>query len=67
MKELRTIYKMPFGLPIPSVLLKIGAFFINTEAELVLKSRWVEPKTLIDNGYKFEFEHIEDALVDVLN
>ena len=65
MKELRTIYKMPFGLPIPSILLKIGAFFINTEAELVLKSRWVEPKTLIDNGYKFEFEHIEDAIIDL--
>ena len=66
MKALRTKVGMPLGLPIPEFLLKVGAILINTEAELVLKSRWIEPKTLIDNGFKFEFEHIEDALIDVL-
>ena len=32
------------GLPSPKWLLKLGALFIKTETELVLKSRWVLPE-----------------------
>ncbi len=40
-------------LPLPKWLLEIGAFFINTETELILKSRWVLPQKLQQMGYQF--------------
>lgn len=43
MQALRIKLKPVIYLPSPSILLKIGAFFINTETELVLKSRYVVP------------------------
>ena len=53
------------GLPQPKWLLKIGAFLIRTEPELVLKSRWVYPEVLVDNGYQFIFKDIDWALKDL--
>lgn len=41
------------GLPTPGFILKLGAFFIRTETELVLKSRKVAPENLLQEGYKF--------------
>jgi NAD dependent epimerase/dehydratase family enzyme len=32
-------------------MLEPGAWAIGTETELVLKSRWVEPETLLAAGY----------------
>jgi NAD dependent epimerase/dehydratase family enzyme len=40
---------------------------IGTETELILKSRWVMPKRLLDSGFKFQFEKVEDAVNDILN
>lgn len=55
------------GLPQPKWLLKFGAILIGTEAELVLKSRWVSPKTLIDNEFEFKYDDITVALNDLKN
>jgi len=55
MNIIRKKLKIPFGIPQPKWLLKIGAFLIGTEAELVLKSRNVIPKRLLDNGFKFKY------------
>ena len=38
-----------------SWMLEIGAFFMRTETELLLKSRRVVPGTLLESG--FEFNH----------
>jgi uncharacterized protein (TIGR01777 family) len=65
MKALRTAVGMPFGLPLPKWLLEIGAVLIGTETELVLKSRRVVPKKLIEAGYRFRFTTIEAALRDL--
>lgn len=54
MAELRNALNMPFGLPVPEALLKIGAAVIGTETELVLKSRNVIPARLIAGGFKFK-------------
>lgn len=62
MHALRSAVGIPFGIPIPELLLKFGAFLINTETELILKSRRVVPKRLLDAGYKFKFDKIESAL-----
>ncbi|GGI28145.1 TIGR01777 family oxidoreductase [Pedobacter mendelii] len=67
MKTLRMAYGMPFGLPAPAWLLEIGAKFIGTETELILKSRWVNPAILINSGFKFQYGDINDAFNDILS
>lgn len=58
-------YRMPFGLPAPQWLLEIGAIVIGTETELILKSRWVMPKRLLDSGFRFQFENVEGAVAAI--
>ncbi len=65
MHSLRSSLGHKCGLPQPEWLLKIGAFIIQTEPELVLKSRWVHPEILIQKGYEFTFKDIELALDDL--
>ena len=67
MKLLRRSYGIPFGLPAPAWLLEIGAKLIGTETELILKSRWVMPKRLLDSGYPFLFSKAEHAVKDILS
>ena len=38
---------------------EIGAFFLGTETELVLKSRWVVPTRLLENGFVFDHPELE--------
>ena len=45
---------MRIGLPATKWMLEIGTFFMRTETELVLKSRWVIPTRLLEEGFKFE-------------
>ncbi|WP_059174021.1 TIGR01777 family oxidoreductase [Bacillus sp. FJAT-27445] len=66
MKELRNAMNVPFGLPSPKWLLEMGSLFINTETELVLKSRWVIPERLQKEGYTFSFESLDSALNQIL-
>ncbi len=65
MKALQKVVDVPSGLPMPGWLLELGAILIGTETELVLKSRRVIPKKLLDAGYKFQFSKIENALADL--
>ena len=66
MKKLRKEMGIPIGLPLPAPLLEIGAMLIGTETELILKSRRVVPKSLLEEGYQFKFEKIDRALADLL-
>jgi uncharacterized protein (TIGR01777 family) len=66
MKKLQKAVGFPLGIPINAFLLKIGAFFIRTEPELVLKSRNVIPKKLLENGFKFKFDDVENAFKNLL-
>ncbi|WP_281231797.1 TIGR01777 family oxidoreductase [Flavobacterium gelatinilyticum] len=66
MQQLRKSIGMPFGIPANIFLLKIGSFFIRTEAELVLKSRNVIPKRLLENGFKFKYDSVEKAFRNLL-
>lgn len=67
MKSIRQAYGQPFGLPSPTWLLEIGAKVIGTETELILKSRWVLPKRLLDSGYSFLFTKAAHAVKDLLS
>jgi len=40
---------------------------IGSERELLLKSRWVVPKRLLDAGYQFMFAEAEYAIKDLLS
>jgi uncharacterized protein (TIGR01777 family) len=66
MQAFRKALRIPFGLPAPKWLLKIGAVMIGTETELLLKSRWVLPERLLQSGYTFKFETIDETLRDIL-
>jgi len=52
----------PFGLPATEWMLEIGAFFLRTETELIIKSRRVVPGKLLASGFQFHFPQLEDAL-----
>ena len=62
MKQMRQTYGIPVGVPMPKWLLEIGAVIMRTETELVLKSRWVYPRRLLESGFKFSFPNAEMAI-----
>ena len=66
MHTIRKTSGMLLGLPAPAWLLEIGAVVIGTETELILKSRWVVPKRLLDEGFEFKFKTIEEAVHNIL-
>lgn len=67
MQTLRKQMKMPVGLPSPKWLLEMGAKIINTETELVLKSRWVLPDNLQKEGFSFTYPTIDDCLREIIS
>lgn len=67
MQELRKAVGVPFGIPLNQFFLEIGSFIIRTETELVLKSRNVIPKRLLENGFAFKFENIDPAFQNLLS
>jgi len=56
-----------FGLPTTRWMLELGAFFMRTETELVLKSRRVVPGRLLRSGFAFEFPEWEPAARDLVS
>jgi hypothetical protein len=66
MAILRNKLNIHFGLPSPVFLLEIGTLFLQTETELLLKSRNVYPEKLLSYGFRFRFETVENAFHDLL-
>lgn len=66
MKKLRKEMKIPFGLNAPVWQLEIASIFLNTETELLLKSRNVYPQKLIKSGFEFTYSNIESAFNDLV-
>lgn len=54
MGSVRESVGIKFGLPASNWMLELGAFFMRTETELVLKSRWVIPTRLLEEGFEFK-------------
>jgi len=65
MRALRAAWGISFGLPAAKWMLEIGAFFLRTESELVLKSRRVVPKRLLQSGFTFQFPIWPEATADL--
>lgn len=55
MKALREAWGTRVGLPAPAWMLEIGTFLLQSESELVLKSRRVVPGRLLAAGFEFLF------------
>lgn len=55
MRALRDAWGRRFGLPAAGWLLEVGAFFLRTESELILKSRRVVPGRLLREGFSFRY------------
>lgn len=66
MKKLRKAVGFPFGISLNKFFLEIGSFLIRTETELVLKSRNVITKRLLDNGFEFKFGDVDEAFRDLV-
>ncbi|MBI2720753.1 MAG: TIGR01777 family protein [Bacteroidetes bacterium] len=62
MHLLRKKMGISIGLPAPELLIKIGAFFIRSEPELILDSRNVIPQRLIKKGFTFKYKLIEECI-----
>jgi uncharacterized protein (TIGR01777 family) len=65
MRALRTAWGIGFGLPATKWMLEIGALFLRTETELILKSRRVVPARLLQSGFVFQFPTWAEAADDL--
>jgi uncharacterized protein (TIGR01777 family) len=63
---LRRAAGVPFGLPATRWMLEVGAWFLRTETELVLKSRRVVPGRLLASGFCFDYETWPEAAIDLV-
>lgn len=66
MAALRRAVGAPIGIPTPRWMLEIGSAVIHTETELVLKSRWVVPERIMNDGYRFLYPNLQPALTQIV-
>jgi uncharacterized protein len=67
MRAFRRACHVPIGLPAARWMLEIGAFFMRTETELIIKSRRVVPGRLLAAGFEFRYPEIGMALEELLH
>jgi uncharacterized protein (TIGR01777 family) len=67
MRDLRRAWGAPFGLPATHWMLELGAVFLRTETELILKSRCVVPGRLLRAGFEFQFPNWPEAARDLVS
>jgi len=65
MRTFREICGRRIGLPASKWMLEVGAFFLRTETELIIKSRRVVPGRLLSSGFEFRFPKLHAALQDL--
>lgn len=67
MEKLRTAWGISWGLPATNWMLELGAILLQTETELILKSRRVVPGRLLQAGFVFNFPQWAEASQDLCN
>ena len=65
MQALRVAWGAHLGLPATRWMLELGAVFLRTETELILKSRRVVPTRLLESGFNFQFPTWPEAAKDL--
>ena len=66
MSILRKAWGATIGLPASERMLEVGAFFLRTETELILKSRRVVPGLLLTSGFAFRFAEWRTAAEELV-
>lgn len=67
MRCLRKTLGIPFGLPAPSFMVKLGAKYIfRTDPNLALFGRYVNSERLNETGFVFKYPELMPALTDLL-
>jgi uncharacterized protein len=66
MRALRQAWGTRVGLPASRSMLELGALFLRTETELILKSRRVVPGRLLRAGFEFRFPDWPGAAKDLV-
>ena len=66
MSALRRAYGAAIGLPATNWMLEIGAPLLSTETALILKSRRVVPRRLVEAGFEFQFPVWSGAAADLV-
>ena len=66
MAALRRACGVRLGLPATKWTLELGAIFLRTETELILKSRRVVPRRLLEAGFKFHYPDWPEAAEDLV-
>jgi len=66
MQALRQAAGAATGLPSTRFMLELGAWFLRTETELILKSRRVIPGRLLQSGFNFQFPDWASAARDLV-
>lgn len=66
MSALRQAWGSRIGLPAAEWMLELGAVFLRTETELILKSRRVVPGRLRESGFQFRFPDWPSAAQDLV-
>lgn len=65
MAALRKAWGTSMGLPAFRWMLEVGTSLVRSETELILKSRRVTPRRLLEAGFTFEFSTWSEAAVDL--
>ena len=65
MASVRELCHAPFGLPAAEWMLEVGALFLRTETELIIKSRRVVPGRLLSSGFQFQFPHLRETMTNL--
>jgi len=63
-QTLARVLHRPSLFPVPKFILRL---VVGEASEVVLASQRIDVKKLVESGYKFKFEILEDALRDLLN
>jgi uncharacterized protein (TIGR01777 family) len=67
MKELRRTLKIPIGMPAPAWITRVGArLLFKTDPELALYGRYVKSERLEQEGFRFMFPRLKEAMENLL-
>jgi len=66
MRSLRAAWGGRPGLPATRLMAQAGAFVLRTDTELLLKSRRVVPRRLLDEGFTFAHPAWDSAAADLV-
>lgn len=67
MQTLRSILKRPWAPPAPTFMVKIGAFIIGVDPQLILSGRNITPQKLLQKGFQFEYTNLKNTLDKLLH